>query len=48
MTAAVHPAAGNWLYYVNGDAQGDLFFTNSEAAFTAAAEKCRVQHWGCG
>jgi UPF0755 protein len=48
MTAAVHPAAGNWLYYVNGDAQGDLFFTNSAAAFAAAAERCRVHHWGCG
>ncbi len=48
MTAAVHPAAGNWLYYVNGDAQGDLFFTNSEAEFTKAANKCRVNHWGCG
>jgi UPF0755 protein len=48
MAAAVHPAKGNWLYYVNRDAQGDLFFTNSEAAFTAAAEKCRVNHWGCG
>jgi UPF0755 protein len=48
LTSAVHPAAGNWLYYVNGDAQGDLFFTNSAAEFTAAAEKCRVKHWGCG
>jgi UPF0755 protein len=48
MTAAVHPAKGNWLYYVNRDAQGDLFFTNSMAAFTAAVDKCRLHHWGCG
>jgi len=48
MTAAVHPASGNWLYYVNADAKGDLFFTDSEAAFGKAAEKCRVNHWGCG
>ncbi|MFN2518466.1 MAG: endolytic transglycosylase MltG [Jatrophihabitantaceae bacterium] len=48
MTAAVNPAAGNWLYYVNGDAQGDLYFTNSEAAFEKAVQKCRANHWGCG
>ena len=48
MSAAVHPASGNWLYYVNGDAKGDLFFTNSEAAFGKAVQKCRANHWGCG
>jgi UPF0755 protein len=48
LAAAVHPAAGNWLYYVNGDANGDLFFTNSETAFAQAVEKCRTNHWGCG
>jgi UPF0755 protein len=46
--AAVHPAAGNWLYYVNRDKQGDLFFTNSEAAFEDAVQKCQANHWGCG
>lgn len=48
MSAAVHPAPGNWLYYVNGDSAGDLYFTNSEAAFEKAVQKCRAHHWGCG
>jgi UPF0755 protein len=48
MNAAAHPAAGNWTFYVNGDAAGHLFFTNSEAAFTRAAAKCKANHWGCG
>jgi UPF0755 protein len=48
MAAAAHPTAGNWTYYVNGDSQGHLFFTNSEAAFQKAAETCRTHHWGCG
>ena len=48
MVAAVHPATGNWLYYVNGDSAGHLFFTHSEAAFAAAAKTCRQKHWGCG
>ena len=48
MDAAAHPAAGNWLYYVNGDADGHLYFTNSESQFVKAAAKCRQNHWGCG
>jgi UPF0755 protein len=48
MTAAVQPTLGNWLYYVNGDAEGHLFFTNDENEFAAAVEKCRQNHWGCG
>jgi len=48
MDGAAHPAAGNWLYYVNGDADGHLFFTNSEAAFVKAAATCKRNHWGCG
>jgi UPF0755 protein len=48
MNAAVHPAAGDWLYYVNSDAAGDLFFTNSDAAFEQAVQRCRDNHWGCG
>ncbi len=47
MNGAAHPAAGNWLYYVNGDAAGHLFFTNSESAFVKAVAKCRTNHWGC-
>jgi UPF0755 protein len=48
MNAAVHPATGDWLYYVNSDAEGHLFFTNDEHAFVRAAEKCRDNNWGCG
>jgi UPF0755 protein len=48
MDGAAHPAAGNWLYYVNADAEGHLFFTNSEAEFAKAAAKCKQNHWGCG
>jgi len=48
MTAATHPAAGDWLYYVNKDAAGHLFFTNSDAEFETAVAKCRANKWGCG
>jgi UPF0755 protein len=48
MNAAVHPAAGNWLFFVNRDKAGHLFFTNSESAFEKAREKCARNHWGCG
>jgi UPF0755 protein len=48
MDAAAHPASGNWLYYVNGDKEGHLFFTNSEAEFSHAVELCKANHWGCG
>lgn len=48
MDGAAHPATGDWMYYVNGDAAGHLFFTNSEAAFQKAVEACRTNHWGCG
>jgi UPF0755 protein len=47
LEAAVTPAAGNWMYYVNGDAAGHLFFTNSEPAFEAAVAACQNNHWGC-
>lgn len=48
LNAAVAPTDGNWLYYVNQDAAGHLFFTNDEAAFTAAVATCRANNWGCG
>jgi UPF0755 protein len=48
MAAAVHPAAGNWIYYVNADAAGHLFFTKSDKAFAAAKHTCFVKNWGCG
>jgi UPF0755 protein len=48
MAGAASPDPGNWLFYVNKDADGHLFFTNSEAAFEKAVAKCRDNHWGCG
>lgn len=48
MVATINPAQGKWMYYVNGDAEGHLFFTDDEHAFLAAVEKCRDNHWGCG
>ena len=47
MGAAIAPTPGPWLYYVNGDAEGHLFFTASPSAFQAAVEKCQQNHWGC-
>ena len=48
LDGAVHPDAGDWLYYVNADAAGHLFFTNDEKQFEQAVAKCRANHWGCG
>ncbi len=48
MDGAAHPATGNWIYYVNGDAAGHLFFTKSETEFARAAAKCKANNWGCG
>ena len=48
LAAAVSPTDGNWLYYVNQDAAGHLFFTNDESAFTQAVATCRANNWGCG
>jgi UPF0755 protein len=48
LAGAAHPAAGNWLYYVNSDKAGHLFFTNSATQFEKAVAKCRANHWGCG
>jgi UPF0755 protein len=47
LAAAAKPAAGNWLYYVNADAAGHLFFTNSPTAFAAAQLTCYQHNWGC-
>jgi UPF0755 protein len=47
MTAAVNPAPGMWLYYVNGDAAGHLSFFDNEADFTKAVAVCRAHGWGC-
>lgn len=48
MAAAVHPESGNWIYYVNGDAAGHLYFTASETDFAKAVARCQAKHWGCG
>lgn len=45
LQAAAHPAKGNWMYYVNIDAQGHLGFFASDAAFEKAVEKCRSNGW---
>ncbi len=47
LSEAANPPAGNWIYYVNGDAAGHLFFTADENAFIAAAQKCHDAGWGC-
>jgi UPF0755 protein len=43
----ITPVAGDWLYYVNGDAAGHLFFTNDPNAFETAVQACRTNNWGC-
>lgn len=48
MAAAVHPAAGNWLFFVNKDSSGHLFFTHDDQAFEKARQKCVKNNWGCG
>ena len=48
MAGAASPDKGNWLYYVNKDAAGHLFFTDSEAAFERAVHQCVIHNWGCG
>ncbi|HTZ45636.1 MAG TPA: endolytic transglycosylase MltG [Jatrophihabitans sp.] len=48
LKAAVQPASGSWLYYVNGDAAGHLSFFTDESQFLAAAAKCKANGWGCG
>lgn len=47
MAAAVKPAAGNYLYFVNIDAAGHLGFFSTAKAFDVAREKCAKNHWGC-
>ena len=48
MSAAIHPAPGNWIYYVNGDAAGHMYFTASDTDFAKAVARCQANHWGCG
>jgi UPF0755 protein len=48
LEAAMHPAAGDWRYYVQSDAAGHMFFTSDYNAFLAASKVCAQRHWGCG
>ena len=48
LKAAVQPAAGSWMYYVNGDAAGHLSFFTDENAFLQAVAACKANGWGCG
>jgi UPF0755 protein len=48
LQAGVAPAAGSWLYYVNGDAAGHLAFFTDEQSFLNAAAVCKAKGWGCG
>ena len=45
LIAAVHPADGDWLYYVVDDAAGHHLFTSDDAVRQAATDKCRAQGW---
>lgn len=46
LRAAVEPAAGNWLYYVQTDAGGSLSFTNDFSQFSGWAQECIEHSWG--
>jgi UPF0755 protein len=48
MEAAVHPEKGALLFYVNGDKQGHLTFTDNERDFEKARHRCAENNWGCG
>lgn len=47
LAATAHAAAGRWLYYVNADASGHLFFTSDPKAFATAQLTCYRHGWGC-
>lgn len=46
LKAAIAPAAGNWLYYVQSDAKGTLTFTDSYDTFLGLAQACIDNSWG--
>lgn len=48
LEATLGPAAGDWLYYVLQDAEGNHFFTASPAEFEAAKARCEAAGLGCG
>jgi UPF0755 protein len=43
LEAALHPAAGNWLYFVTIDKQGNSLFTNDYQAFLRAKAKAKAE-----
>lgn len=47
MRAAVHPAAGRYLYFVNIDKAGHLGFFHTAKAFEKARVRCAKNNWGC-
>jgi UPF0755 protein len=47
LKAVMDPTPGTWLYYVNGDAEGHLYFATSEADWERARQRCVDNHWGC-
>jgi UPF0755 protein len=48
MNGAAHPTAGaKWIYYVNGDKNGNLAFFSSATEFDKARHTCHVEGWGC-
>lgn len=48
LEAALAPTAGDWIYYVLEDADGNHFFTASAAEFEAAKAQCIAKGLGCG
>lgn len=45
--AALHPADGNWIYYVLEE-KGQHFFTASESEFLQKKQECEDKGLGCG
>ena len=46
--AALHPADGDWIYYVLEDEAGHHFFTASNSEFINAKQRCHDAGLGCG
>jgi UPF0755 protein len=47
LSAAIHPATGDWKWFVSIDAAGHLGFFDNYDAFLAAKDKCVANKWGC-
>jgi UPF0755 protein len=46
--AALHPADGDWIYYVLQDSAGHHLFTASNSEFIKAKQRCHNAGLGCG